>query len=93
MCLHRCFSLLFFCPFFNVIKPINSAVHLLDNKSSDESFQLGAAAVQLLNNNSSHESFQLGEAGMGKSDCEQSVLFTCNMGTDDSSTSTCITAH
>ncbi len=64
----------FFAPFFNVIKPINTA-------------------MQFLKNNSSHGSFQLGAAGMGKSHCEQSVLFTCNMGTDDSSTSTCINAH
>jgi hypothetical protein len=74
MCLHRCFSLLFLGPFFNVFKPINTA-------------------VQLLKNNSSHGSFQLGGAGMGKSHCEQSVLFTCNMGTDYSSTSTCINSH
>jgi hypothetical protein len=44
------------------------------------------SAVQLLNNNSSHGSFQLGAAGMGKSHWEQAVLFTGNMGTDDSST-------
>jgi hypothetical protein len=50
-------------------------------------------AVQLLKNNSSHGSFQLGAAGMGKSHCEQSVLFTCNKGTNDSSTSTCINSH
>ncbi len=31
----------------------------------------------------SHGSFQLGVGGMGKSHCEQSVLFTCNIGTDD----------
>jgi hypothetical protein len=41
--------------------------------------------VQLLNNKSSHGSFQLGGAGMGKSHWG-SVLFTYNMGTDDSST-------
>jgi hypothetical protein len=74
MCLHRCFSLHFLGSFFNVIKPINTA-------------------VQLLENNSIHGSFQLGAAGMGKSHCEQSVLFTCNMGTDASSTSTCINSH
>jgi len=50
-------------------------------------------AVQSLKNNSSHGSFQLGARGMGKSHCEQSVLFTCNMGTDDSSTSTCINSR
>jgi hypothetical protein len=43
MCLHRCFSLLYFCSVCIVIKPINTDVQLLNNNSSHGSFQLGAA--------------------------------------------------